>query len=408
MSNTDYERLCWQYLEELCEKIADRSTGSLGNMVANNFFATTLQVLNWEVELSDLPVLDWQDEGASLYCEGIEYSVQSGPYGLACSCEGIILPLHSLDELEISNIKGKIVLLYGEITQEQLMPKNFVFYNPEEHQKIINLLEQGQPLAVLSATGRNAALAGGVYPFPLIEDGDFNIPTAYMTAEEGERLQKNCQGNAKLMVNSHRMPVITQQVIARNSPTKHKRIVVSAHIDAKKGSPGALDNASGVVILLLLAHMLEKQDTLFQVELVAFNGEDYYSAPGQMLYLQQQNYDLSEILLNINIDGAGYHAGGSAYSFFDLSPEWKRTMTQIIAQEPDMEEGEQWVQGDHSIFIQYGRPAIAVTSKWFLDNIDRQEITHTPQDKIGNVDPRKLVKIAWVISQFLINLEGDV
>ena len=44
------------------------------------------------------------------------------------------------------------------------------------------------------------------------------------------------------------------------------------------------------------------------IELVAFNGEDYYAAPGERLYLQQ-NEDLSAIDLLINIDGAGYYRG---------------------------------------------------------------------------------------------------
>ncbi len=68
------------------------------------------------------------------------------------------------------------------------MPKNFVFYNPEEHQRIISVLESSGVKAIICATGRNPALAGGVYPFPLIEDGDFNIPSVYMTEDEAARI----------------------------------------------------------------------------------------------------------------------------------------------------------------------------------------------------------------------------
>jgi aminopeptidase YwaD len=68
--------------------------------------------------------------------------------------------------LKNTNIHDKIVLLIGEIAREQLMPKNFVFYNPEHHQEIIRLLETGAPQAIMAATGRDPQLAGGVYPFP--------------------------------------------------------------------------------------------------------------------------------------------------------------------------------------------------------------------------------------------------
>jgi len=32
---------------------------------------------------------------------------------------------------------GWVLLLRGEIAKEQLMPKNFTFYNPDEHKRII-------------------------------------------------------------------------------------------------------------------------------------------------------------------------------------------------------------------------------------------------------------------------------
>ena len=93
-----------------------------------------------------------------------------------------------LMNLKMVDATGKILLLRGEIAKEQIMPKNFVFYNPEEHQRIYRLLEEKQPAAIISATTRNPELAGAVYPFPMFEDGDFDIPSAYMTDVEGEKL----------------------------------------------------------------------------------------------------------------------------------------------------------------------------------------------------------------------------
>ncbi len=136
------------------------------------------------------------------------------------------------------------------------MPKNFVFYNPEEHQKIIALLEKGKPAAVIGATGRNSALAGGVYPFPLIEDGDFDIPSVYMTEEEGNRLLPFAGCIVTLNSVSVRIPGKGYNIIAVKGPEGADRIVVTAHIDAKKGTPGAIDNATGVIVLLLLADLL--------------------------------------------------------------------------------------------------------------------------------------------------------
>ena len=63
-----------------------------------------------------------------------------------------------------------------------------------------------------------------------------------------------------------------------------QKITVFAHIDAKDGTPGALDNGAGVVVLLLLAELLQDYDGGVELELVALNGEDYYSAAGEMQY----------------------------------------------------------------------------------------------------------------------------
>ncbi len=49
-------------------------------------------------------------------------------------------------------------------------------------------MEEKQPAAIISATTRNPELAGAVYPFPMFEDGDFDIPSAYMTDVKGEKL----------------------------------------------------------------------------------------------------------------------------------------------------------------------------------------------------------------------------
>jgi aminopeptidase YwaD len=62
------------------------------------------------------------------------------------------------------------------------------------------------------------------------------------------------------------------------------------------------------------------------------------------------------------------------------------------------------MQGDHSIFIQYGRPALAISSDWFIQNIETQDVTHTPKDNIEIVDSTKLVDIADAIKTLILNL----
>jgi len=389
------------YLQMLCSQIADRSVGSEGNRAATRYFEDMACSLGWDTETQEFDAMDWVDGGASLRCGDDSFRVNVSPYSLGCDVGGQLVSASSIDELERTNVTGKILLLHGEIVKEQLMPKNFVFYNPEEHQRIIYLLEIGAPLAIVCATGRNPSLAGGIYPFPLIEDGDFDIPSVYMTEEEGSRLLPNVGRIVQLNSKSRRVPGNGYNVIACKGKESGKRIVLTAHIDTKKGTPGAIDNASGVVVLLLLADLLRDYDGNKLIELVALNGEDYYAVPGQMLYVHQNQDRFQEILLNINIDGAGYKEGGSAFSFYGLPGEMENHAKDVIHNFDGIVEGSAWVQGDHSIFIQNGCPAMAVSSQWFTDHIDSQEITHTPKDNIDIVDPHKLVEIAHALDMFI-------
>jgi len=375
--------------------------GCEGNRKATSLFEKELSSLGWHTERAEFDAVDWEEGGATLQSENENFSVLVSPYSLGCSVKAPLVVASSIEELEQRIISGKVLLLHGEITKEQLMPKNFIFYNPEEHQKIIALLENKKPAAIIAATRRNAALAGGIYPFPLIEDGDFDIPSVYMTEEEGKRLSSYTNKQVTLNSISKRIPSKAYNVIARRGENIKKRIVITAHIDAKKGIPGAIDNATGVIVLLLLADLLKDYSGSKMIEIVALNGEDHYAVPGQMNYISHNQDHFNEIVLNINIDGVGYRKGKSGFAFFELPEKIKAIADELVAKKAGIVEVAQWPQGDHSIFVQNGCPAIAVTSQWFIENMNSQTITHTSKDNSEIVDCKKVVEAAQSLEWLL-------
>lgn len=392
---------CNDYLKTLCIDITERCVGSNGNRRATYFMEKELSLNGWETEMMEFDAIDWEENGAKLSSDKENFDVLVSPYSNGFKGEGELISASTIGELSTINAKNKIIFLFGEIAREQLMPKNFVFYNPEEHQKIISILENSGAKAIISATGRNAALAGGVYPFPLIEDGDFDIPSVYMTEEEGLKLIPKIGKKVLLESLSKRIPGKGFNVIGKKGDNNSPRIVVTAHIDAKKGTPGAIDNATGVIVLLLLSDLLKDYNGNKLIEIAAFNGEDYYAVPGQMNYISVNKNNFNSILLNINIDGAGYKEGQSAFSLFNLPDEILQPAIKVINHYSGITEGVQWPQGDHSIFLQFGVPAIAVSSKWFIDNIADQDITHTPKDNIEIVDCYKIVEISNALNTLI-------
>lgn len=402
-----YENLTEQgreHLQVLCSKITERRVGGSGNRKATDYVKKQFQQAGWKTEETLLSVMDWKTEGATLTCEGQSFEIYSSPYSLGCSESGELVAVECFEQLKTTDLSGKIVLLHGTIASEQIMPKYFVFYNPDEHRQIVSLLENGRPKAVICATGRNAAVAGGVYPFPMFEDGDFDVPSVYMKDTEGEKLLACAGKTVFLYSKAVRIPATAWNIAARIGEENKERIVVTAHIDAKIGTPGAIDNATGVTILLLLAHLLREYSGSYCIELVAFNGEDYFAVPGQMKYIEQNEGRFDEIRLNINIDGAGYKEGPSCFSAFGLPEDLQTNLTEILQNHPDIVEGRPWVQGDHSIFIQFGCPAIAVSSNWFIENMETQEITHTPKDNLDIVNYERVAECAEAIEELIIKL----
>ena len=386
------DRKAKEYLEKLCLEIPNRRVGAPGNRAATTFFANQLASFGWQVSRPEFDCLDWTESGAELAVRDELFNVLVSPYSLGGNFEAPLIQVSTLAELEAAELAGKIVLIAGELAKEQLMPKNFVFYNPAHHQEIVGLLETKAPAAILAATTRDPGLAGGVYPFPLIEDGDFDIPSAYMTDLEGERLSDHLGETVRLQIAAERKAARGVNVIGHRGAVDKAKIVFCAHIDAKDGTPGAIDNGTGVVILLLLAELLAGYTGEPGIELLAFNGEDYYAASGEMLYLQENLADFGLIRLAVNMDGVGYHSGKTAYSLYGCSPAQEQAVRTVFGGREGMIAGEPWYQSDHSLFIQNQVPAVALTSDAFTALWT--EIAHTSRDHPEIVAPRKLVEVA--------------
>jgi aminopeptidase YwaD len=318
---------------------------------------------------------------------------------LGCDVAADLAVVSSVDGLAAVLCAGKILLMLGDICAEALMPKNFPFYNPEHHQRIYSLLEEKRPAAILTATMKRPDQVGALDPFPMIADGDFDIPSAYCSHTAGEALAEKAGSHFRCLIASRRIPSRAANVIARKHPRAEKKIVVTAHIDAYEDTPGATDNASGTAVLLVLAEMLSDYAGDRGIEMAAFNGEDHYSAGGQKDYLARYGGGLSSVVMGINVDGVGYMEGKSAYSFYECSPDLEQIAASSFKEYPGLIRGEPWYSGDHMIFLQAGLPCLAFTSEKAFDLL--QSVTHTHLDTPDIVDPVKIVEVASALNDLI-------
>lgn len=201
---------------------------------------------------------------------------------------------------------------------------------------------------------------------------------------------------------AQRTPAKGYNITARKGGDPNRRIVIFGHIDAKEDTPGVLDNGTGVAVLFLLGELLADYAGDPVIELIALNGEDHYAAVGEILWIKNNAGRFSEIRLGINIDAAGYIEGETAFSLYACPPEIDQSIRSAFMAYPGMMEGEAWYQSDHSLFIQNQVPALAITSENFMHLTTY--ITHTPKDSPELVDYDKVVDIALVLRDLVLDL----
>ncbi|MGV8083459.1 MAG: M28 family metallopeptidase [Coriobacteriia bacterium] len=402
-----------EHLRELT-RYPDRHVGGEANRQATSYFAETVASAGFDVSRRRFECIDWVRGGAALELQSGEgaaesFAVHPGPYSLPFAGSAPFVSASSVQEIEAVTERGALLFLHGDVTRSQLIPKNFRYYSPESHRRILAAIEAAAPAAVIAATGRNPEMAGGGYPFPLFEDGDFDIPNAYMTDVDGERLLALASREdvrIHLAIDSGRAVSSAEQVSASLPGALPGRIVITAHIDSREGSPGALDNASGVAVLLGVAELLSGDEAAAgkrpTVELVPFNGEDNYASPGEIVWFDDNEGRLGDILLAVNIDDLGMKGTLNHVSFYGCDAETQAAVRGLLGRRPHFAEGPQWFQSDHSIFAMKGRPALALASSGMVEFMTKY--AHTEGDVIELADERLIAEAAVFVLDVVHNL----
>jgi aminopeptidase YwaD len=178
-----------------------------------------------------------------------------------------------------------------------------------------------------------------------------------------------------------------------------------AHLDSKEGSPGAVDNATGVAALLCIAQHLAERDTARRLEIVPFNGEDHYSVGGEHCFVTDNEGRWDEIELGINLDAVGARGAGIAVSLYGCPAGLLAHVEAVMARHPGISEGEAWYESDHSIVAMRGRPTIALTSTNFRELC--ASVTHTERDTLDVVAAEPVAAAAAFVADLVATLPRD-
>ena len=220
--------------------------------------------------------------------------------------------------------------------------------------------------------------------------------------EVGRELKTLAGQSASLTIEARRMTVGARQVNGTRGPSGAPRALVIAHIDSKGGSPGAIDNASGVAALLAVARLLDDYDGPFQVELLPMNGEDHYASSGEHLFEAANEGRWDEIAGSVNMGAIGARDAGTSLSMYAVRDAGSDLIRRVIHRHPTLSIGEDWREGDHSIVAGHGRPAVALTSTSFRELC--ATVTHTEKDTLDLVDPAEVANVAEFVADLMRSL----
>jgi aminopeptidase YwaD len=117
-------------------------------------------------------------------------------------------------------------------------------------------------------------------------------------------------------------------------------------------------------------------------------------------WLADHEAHLDDISLVINIDGAGYRGGRSAYSMYNLDDQLAGHIEASFAPTATLVPGPDFYQSDHAIFAMRGRPAMAITTELIDEMLDT--LFHSDNDTAAHVDLGLLVDAADAIARVIL------
>ncbi len=100
-------------------------------------------------------------------------------------------------------------------------------------------------------------------------------------------------------------------------------VIVCAHFDTKKGVPGAVDNATGIAVLLEFARYFSANPSPYTIKFVAFNGEESgYLGSSYYHWKSINSGELLDTLMILNLDMVQSNASSPERPFvlFVVSP----------------------------------------------------------------------------------------
>jgi aminopeptidase YwaD len=376
------------HLEHLAVEIGSRPLGSKRNQTATEFISSSFKMIGLETEIEQFACPLWENSETRFEIGGKRYVAAANTFSPACDVAARGIALGTVVELEQAELAGRIAILYGDLTAGNGFSVRKAYYIPERDQLVYKLLEEKKPAAVITIHLHPGSLER------LITDWEFHIPSATVPAEVGLTLLGQIGQPLRLRIESQQSPSCFSNVVGRKAGKRRERIVICAHLDSIADAPGAIDNGSGVAILLTLGGALARRELPIGLEFIAFNGHEN-GGVGCAEYIRRQEGELGQILAAINIDGVGQTLGANSLAMFASSESFQNQVAEVCKGFPGVARVDPWYESDHTAFCVRGVPSIAISSRGAAN------VMHQPADTIDWISAAKLGEVVSLVTDLV-------
>ncbi len=175
----DLEARLSAHLQRVCGEIGPRPIGSPGDRAAADYIRRAFRASGLEIEEQRHPCPAWREEETHLELNGERLVAAANAYSPGVEVLAPTVAAATLVELESADLRGRIAVLYGDLARSPLTTKGCVLYEAERDWKIVSLLEEKGPEAIITVNPRLGCVER------IIEDWEFSIPSATVPAEVG-------------------------------------------------------------------------------------------------------------------------------------------------------------------------------------------------------------------------------
>jgi hypothetical protein len=190
-------------------------------------------------------------------------------------------------------------------------------------------------------------------------------------------------------------------------PLNNAEIIISAHYDTTKTSPGANDDGSGIAAVLAIAHVLSRHSFNQTIKFIAFSGEEV-GLIGSFNYVKEAYLRGDNIYAVLNIDIIGWaetEIGGNIlrFSYPDRS-EWIAEYASEIGEKyydtlnMHIECIPNYPGADHQAFVDYGYDGV-----WIVEH-DGNKHGHSPYDNLTYINSTYLTKATKILCAILVEM----